>query len=225
MKPRSEKLGTPDRARTYSLRPAWLAGLSADDDAEWIDTQQRGLVLRVRRGRMVWFVRYLFAGEARRYRVGEHPEPGLAAARKLAFIRGRAAAGEDPQAERRAKREAARRRRLGETVGGALASWFKDGKQGPMGRWRGGLQGGSARASLPHIRRLEGMLGKKLLSEVTPREIERVVAASEAPATRNRALCALRGFLGWAIRNGLVEKDPTTGLRKEHETVFGQPVK
>jgi integrase len=62
------------------------------------------------------------------------------------------------------------------------------------------------------------MLGRKLLSEVSPREIERVVMASAAPATRNRALCALRGFLGWAIHNGLVEKDPTIGLQKEHET-------
>ena len=201
------------------MSPAWLAGLNAGDDAEWIDTEQRGLVLRVRRGQMVWFVRYLFEGEGRRYRLGEHPEVGLSSARKLAsVIRGRAAGGEDPQAERRAKREVARRRRLGETVAGALASWLRDGKQGPLGRWKGGLEGGSARASLPHVRRLERLFGKKRLAEITPREVERLVAASEAPATRNRALCALRGFLGWAIRNGLVDNDPTSGLRKEHET-------
>jgi len=164
------------------------------------------------------FVRYLFEGEARRYRIGEHPEIGLSGARRLAsIIRGRANAGDDPQAERRAKRETARRRRLGETVSGALTSWLKDAKQGPMGRWRGGLEGGSARASLPHIRRLDRMLGKKLLSEVTSREMEKVVTASEAPATRNRALCAFRGFLAWAARTGLVDKDPTSGLRKEHE--------
>ena len=95
------------------MSPAWIAGLSADEDAEWIDNEQRGLVLRVRRGQMVWFVRYLFEGEARRYRIGEHPEIGLSGARKLAsVVRGRAAAGEDPQAERRTKRETARRRRL-----------------------------------------------------------------------------------------------------------------
>ena len=200
------------------MSPAWIAGLIADD-AEWIDTEQRGLVLRVRRGKMIWFVRYLFEGEARRYRIGEHPEIGLSGARKLAsVVRGRAAAGEDPQAERRTKRETARRRRLGETVGGALASWLKDAKQGPLGRWRGGLEGGSARASLHHIRRLDRMLGKKLLSEVTPREMEKVVTASEAPATRNRALCAFRGFLAWAIRSGLIAKDPTSGMPKEHET-------
>jgi hypothetical protein len=50
------------------MSPAWIAGLSADEDAEWIDTEQRGLVLRVRRGQMVWFVRYLFEGEASSHR-------------------------------------------------------------------------------------------------------------------------------------------------------------
>src|SRR3989442_5328280 len=87
-----------ERARMPRVRmsPAWIAGLSADDDAEWIDTEQRGLVLRVRRGKMIWFVRYLFEGQARRYRIGEHPETGLSGARKLAsVVRGRAAAGED----------------------------------------------------------------------------------------------------------------------------------
>jgi integrase len=201
------------------MSPPWLAGITSDRDAEYIDAVQPGLVLRIRRGRMVWFVRYLFDGSARRYRIGEHPAVGLSAARKLAsVVRGRVAAGDDPQAEKRAKREAVRRRRMGETVSGALASWLKDEKQGPIGRWKGGLEGGSARAALSHIRRLDRMLGKKLLSEVTPREIERVVLACEAPATRNRALCAFRGFLAWAIRNGLIAKDPTTGMPKEHET-------
>ncbi len=69
------------------MSPAWIAGLNADDDAEWIDTEQRGLVLRARRGQMVWFVRYLFEGQARRYRIGEHPEIGLSGARKLASER------------------------------------------------------------------------------------------------------------------------------------------
>jgi hypothetical protein len=123
------------------------------------------------------FVRYLYEGSARRYRIGEPPEIGLSTARKPAsVVRGRAAAGQDPQAERRAKLEAARQRWLGETVGAALASWLKDGKQGPLGRWRDGLDGGSARAFLPHLRRLDRMLGKKRLAEVTPKEIEKVQA-------------------------------------------------
>ena len=59
---------------------------------------------------------------------------GLSAARKLAsVVRGRVAAGDDPQSEKRAKREAARRRRLGATVNGALATWLRDEKLGPLG--------------------------------------------------------------------------------------------
>jgi integrase len=201
------------------MSPTWLTALDTTDSVEWIDTQQRGLVLRVRRGQTVWFARYVFEGHARRYRIGEHPPVGLAEARKLAaVIRGRVAAGEDPQAEKRAKREAARRRRLGETVGGALAAYLRDTRLGPLGRWKGGLEGGSARAALPHLRRLDRMLGRRLMSEVTPREIEHVVSASDAPASRNRALSAVRGFHEWARRQGLVERDPTAGLQKEHET-------
>jgi hypothetical protein len=33
-----------------------------------------------------WFVRYLFDGSARRYRIGEHPAVGLSAARKIASV-------------------------------------------------------------------------------------------------------------------------------------------
>jgi hypothetical protein len=44
------------------------------------------VVLRIRQGRMVWFVRYLFEGSARRYRIGEHPAVGLSAVRKIASV-------------------------------------------------------------------------------------------------------------------------------------------
>src|SRR5262249_43883364 len=129
------------------MSPAWLASLSPDENIEWIDTEQRGLVLRVRRHRMVWFVRYLYDGSARRYRIGVASEIGLSAARKLASkIRGSADGGQDPQREKGGKREAARRRRMGETVHSALASWLKDKQQGPLSPWKGGLEGGSARA-------------------------------------------------------------------------------
>lgn len=80
----------------------------------WIDSEQRGLVLRVRRRRMIWFVRYLFEGSARRYRIGAASEIGLSAARKLAStIRSGADGGQDTQQEKRGKREAARRCRKG----------------------------------------------------------------------------------------------------------------
>ena len=157
------------------MSPPWLAGITSDRDAEYIDAVQPGLVLRIRRGRMVWFVRYAFDGSARRYRIGEHSAVGLSAARK------------------------------------------KDEKLGPLGRWKDGLEGGSAQASLWHLRRLQRMFGKKLLSDLTHKDIESALLAKHAPATRNRALCAFRGLFGWAVRQGLLEKDPTAGMPKEHE--------
>ena len=72
------------------MSPPWLVGITSHRDAEYIDAVQRGLVLRIRRGRMVWFVHYVIDGSARRYRIGEHPAVGLSAARKIAsVVRGR----------------------------------------------------------------------------------------------------------------------------------------
>jgi len=41
------------------MSPPWLAGITSERDAEYIDAVQPGLVLRIRRGQMTWFVRYL----------------------------------------------------------------------------------------------------------------------------------------------------------------------
>jgi integrase len=202
------------------MSPAWFGELDLADNVEWIDTEQRGLVLRVRRGRLVWFVRYVFEGQARRYRLGEHPSLGLAAARRLAsVVRGRAAAGDDPQRERRTNREEARQRRLGETVHTAVASWLGDTKRGPIARWKGGASGGAARSFLPHVRRLDRELGRKLVTDIKARDVEAFVAVPEAAATRNRALTVVRTFFAWARRGGLAEGDPTDGLTKEREAV------
>lgn len=200
------------------MTPGWLAALDAEGPTEWVDTQQRGLVLRVRAGQMVWAARYLFNGEAKRYRIGEYPAVGLAEARRLvAVVRGRVAAGDDPQDERRDRREAARQRRLGATVGQALDSWRSDTKRGPAAKWKGGLTGGSARSFLPHAARLDRALGDRLLVEVMPRDVETFAAAPQAAATRNRALTLARMFFGWAVRSGLIETNPALSLKKESE--------
>jgi hypothetical protein len=64
----------------------------------------------------------------------------------------------------------------------------------------------------------EAGLGKKLLSEITTKDLERFIGEAVAPATKNRYLGALRIFLGWAVRVGLIEKLPTTGIQRVHET-------
>ena len=73
--------------------------------------------------------------------------------------------------------------------------------------------------SAERLSTLESWLSaRSSLSEITPKDVERALWPKHAPATRNRALCAFRGLFGWAVRQGLLEKDPTSGMPKEHET-------
>jgi len=106
-----------------------------------------------------------------------------------------------------------------ETVHSAIASWLGDAKRGPIGRWKGGASGGAARSFLPHVRRFDRELGRKLVAEVTVRDLEAFVDTPAAPATRNRALTIVRTFFAWARHSGLVKGDPTDGLTKEREAI------
>jgi integrase len=195
------------------LTPAWLDAVKPEDTPrEYRDREQRGLVVRVEvSGRKTWVARYTFAGKDRRYTLGTYPETTLKAARVSAGrMLGLAQNGTDPQLERE-------RLRVGLGVSAGVAAWLDDSKQGPASKWKGGLEGGSARSFLPHVRRFEREMGRKQLAAITSRDVERFVSHAEAPATRNRALTALRGLFWWAGRKGLVESDPSAGLGKERE--------
>jgi integrase len=201
------------RVPTLLMTPRWLESLRPDEQngTEWYDTQQAGLILRARGGRLIWSVRYPVGGEYKRYRVGEYPGLLLAAARKAAErTRGLAADGQDPQAERRSAREItrekARRRRLGEAVNDAVESWLADDRHGPASRWKDGYSGGAARSFMPHVRRLKRELGDRLVSELKAKEVDRFVNAPQAAATRNRARTVFNLFLAWARRQKLIER-------------------
>ncbi len=193
--------------------------------------QQRGLVLRVEAsGRKSWFARYSLAGRDRRFRVGTYPgdDARVARASGASHALGQAGGGDDPQVERE-------KLRAGDTVAVALRTWLDDVKLGPAARWKGGLEGGArllderkrgderaalagtARSFIPHIRALERDLGSTRLVELTQNVVEHFVSAPITPATRNRRLTALKLFLNWAKRKGLVESDPTSVLGKERE--------
>ncbi len=124
---------------------------------------------------------------------------------------------DDPQSGKRADREAARQRRIGDTISRVIQAWMRDDRHGPTALWKDGLSGGTARGFLPHIRRLDRELGPRLLGDLGPREVERFVSAPVAAPSRNRALSSIRILLGWARRKGLIDTDPTGGLRKERE--------
>lgn len=187
---------------------------------DYHDTLVPRLTLRVRANARRWAVRYRLPKEPpRRLVLGDLAVLTLAQAREaarreLALVD----RGEDPLEKRRAARDAERRRLAGESTARAIATWLRDRKLGPAARWKGGLEGGSARSFLPHVRRFKRDLGQKRLADLTPRDVERFVTAPEAAATRNRALTALRVFFRWCVRKGLLEADPSAGLGKERET-------
>lgn len=184
------------------------------------DTIVPRLTLRVRSTARRWVIRYRLPNQGpRRLVLGDVKvltlaEAREAARRELALVD----RGEDPAEARRKRLDAEQRRLAGETTAKAVASWLRDRKHGPAARWKGGLDGGSARSFLPHVRRFERELGGRRLAELTPKDLERFVSASEAPATRNRALTAARLFFRWCARKGLISADPSAALGKERET-------
>jgi integrase len=195
------------------MTPAWVEAVKAESAVvEWRDAGADGLSLRIEpTGRKTFYARYTFGGADRRFKLGPHPAVTLKAARKAA--RGKlalAASGSDPQAERE-------RLRVGTHVSAAIAAWLADTKQGPVARWKGGLEGGTGRSFLSHVRRFEREFGARRLVELTTRDVERFVSGPIAAATRNRTLTALRGFFFWAGRKGLIDADPTATLTKERE--------
>jgi integrase len=198
--------------RRVKMSPAWLQAVKAEaKDVEWKDAKTPGLSLRMtKKGVATWYVRYVFEGRPRRFKLGLLKDVGLSDARTAAGkARGAASSqGKDPQLEKQKKS-------IGDTVERAVDSWLAD-KRGPA-RWKGGSDGGTARSYLPHIRAFKREYGSYRLAAITPKDCERFISAPQSPATRNRRLQALRFLFEWAKRKTLIEADPTAGLDKERE--------
>ncbi len=206
-------MGGSNKARKIDMTPAWVGAVKPEAaPVEWRDAGYPGLVLRVYpSGRKFWWTRYTFNARERRFRLGEFPSTTLKAARARARkVLGHVEDRIDPQVEKE-------KLRIGGDVAAAVAAWSKDAKLGPRA-WKGGLEGGTARSFMPHVRAFERELGRKRLSELTPEALERFRSEPETAATRNRRLQAVRFVLAWARRKGLTETDPTARLEKEPET-------
>jgi integrase len=204
---------------TSRLLERLQAEAAASDAArgEWPDTTP-GLTLCMRGGSLTWSVRYYGADGRRRFTIGHYPAVGLAAARKAtAAALGRAAVGDDPQAAREKTREDIRQRRLAETVNDGIKSWLSDRRRGPMARWKGGLEGGTARSTMPNVRRFRERFGTRRIQELTPRELERFISEPEGVGTRNSRLTVVRTFMEWSRRMGLIAASPVADLSKERQ--------
>jgi len=177
---------------------------------DYLDTVQPGLLLRVTpKGARTWAVLYHVGRTGRRYRLGSVDHMDLAAARQAAReIRSRVALGEDPQAERTAKRHAV----AGLTVGGVIARFL-----GAVGKPGG-----------PVLRETTRKEWARLLDVEVPKPMAARPAASldraalrqwgrdiaqRSPSVAAHAHDALRRVYSWAVAEELVTGSPFVGLK------------
>jgi integrase len=168
--------------------------------AEFFDTQAKGLSLRVSRaGARRWHFHYTDAdGRRARSSLGSYPATPLAAARAAAIeARASLEAGNDPRA---GKLKAP-------TVAALVDSYL-------------------AKRVLPNLRSADA-IKRRLRSDVVPiigdarladlhrRDINKVIdelVTRNVPAQANRSFADLRAMLRWAVKRGDLDHDPTVGM-------------
>jgi integrase len=175
------------------------------------DGEVSGLYLTIfPSGKASWIFRYRFGGRTRKLTIGTSPEIGLKDARDLARkAHLRVASDEDPAAEKRAARAAARTpvdRDLVEKVAAQfLARHVK----------------GLAPATVREVERIltkeiiPAFRGRRLSGIKRPDIIEMLdgIVDRGAPIFANRTLSWLKGLCNWAIARGLIETSPCAGIK------------
>lgn len=195
-----------------------------DTDYEAIaaDGAQSGLAAWVRRGRVRFVFRYRVPGAPtrRRMQLADYGAITLEQARAVAQeLRGKVAAGVDPQDERA---EAARQ---AVTVAEAVAAYLADFRERAASGAQRGKRSGYASARRRLERHVLPALGRLRLRDVTPEQVRRMHRAMAAtPVEANRTLTALSAVYGWADRAELlpgganpvryVERYAETGSRR-----------
>jgi integrase len=175
------------------------------------DGEVRSLYLTIfPTGKASWIFRYRFGGRTRKLTIGTSPEIGLKDARDLARkAHLRVASGEDPAAEKRAARAAARTpvdRDLVEKVAAQfLARHVK----------------GLAPATVREVDRIltkeiiPAFRGRRLSGIKRPDIIELLdgIVDRGAPVFANRTLSWFKGLCNFAMARGLIETSPCAGIK------------
>jgi integrase len=178
---------------------------------EYWDSETKGLCLRIfASGQATWSFRYRPHDGAgrKRIRLGEFPSIGLAEARRRAAkFRGEVAGGADPQAERRAKRDA---KSLAELIEEYLVEVEAKKKPRTYSLYKWYLT-----ELVP-----ERLQSKKAVA-VSVADLEKLHRdiGEETPATANRVLICVQGVYTFGGRHGDVPKgfNPATGIEKYPE--------
>lgn len=193
------------------------------------DSQLPGFGLRISdTGRKTWQAFYRVDGKMVREKLGTLAQiQNVADARELARqSMTKARAGAHPVEERRNREEEERRRAeadearnrntLAAAVDCYLAERPADKSRRPM---RAEYLAETARTLERNVKHTA--LGTRPLDEITGDDIKRLVRgiAKNAPSQANHTLAYLKAMLGWAVDEGLIEKNPTLGLKMPAQKV------
>ena len=134
--------------------------------------------------------------------------------------RGESCRGPAPQEEeerRQAEAEEARKKNtLAAVIDRYLAERPADRSRKPM---RAEYLAETARTLDKNVK--QSALGKRPLDEITGDDIKRLVRgiAKDAPSQANHTLAYLKAMLGWAVDEGLIEKNPAAGVKMPAQKV------
>jgi integrase len=193
------------------------------------DSQLPGFGLRISSsGLKTWQCLYRVDGKPVREKLGTVAQiPNVAAARELARASmTKARAGAHPVLERRQAEEETRRRKEEEearkqnTLAAAIDRYLAE---RPADKSRRPMRAEYfVETSRTLTRDVKGSaLGKWPLDQVTGDDVKRLVRgiAKTAPSQGNHCLSYLSAFFGWAVDEGVIEKNPASGVKMPAQKV------
>ena len=196
-----------------TLTDARVRGLK-HDDGEIIDTRS-GLIARAdTTGAVTFSFRYRAASTRHRIILGRYPALPLAEARiAIGRVREQVRTGENPQAQRRASRDA----QAAELTFDALSDLYLE-------RYAR-RQKASWQADARYLRAdARPAWGLRKASTITRQDAARLLfsVAARAPVVANRLRSVLVKLFGWAVDSALLEDSPMLGTKKPHREGRGK---
>lgn len=178
--------------------------------AEWYDAAFGGLVLRVSaNGRKSWSLHYRFAGEKRRFTIGNFPKIKPAQARRAAGdALDRVSQGFDPSQEKQAKRDA--RPPAEDTVAAVVEDYLEQYARRNTGA-------GTFKETARVLRRdVVPAWRHRPISSITRGDVNKLVdaiVARGAEVQANRTLARVRALFNWTVANDRLQASPVAGIK------------
>jgi integrase len=169
------------------------------------DSKQNGLALQVRpNGQRAWKVIYNFRGRTRWFHLGAGNAIGLKEARELARdIMYAVAKGEDPQADKRARRNAGTFAELAER-------YVEDHAKRHNKSWRQ-ADALVRRYLLPSWAKLE-------VKAINRSDVRLAIGRIAAPVLANQVLATASAIFSWAVKQEVVTVNPCRGIDRHQTT-------